>query len=206
VQALSAMLGTPLSQPLEFRPSVCLDSGYGRSLMAHVRAGIEDFEQSDSLLHHPLALQAFEQFLVLGLLLHHEHNYSAALARPTRAIASRDVKRAIDFIEGNIATPIGVADIVAASAVSGRALFKHFRRFTGLSPMQYVREARLRCVHDALSSSQPDEHIGTIAARWGFSHAGRFASDYRRRFGETPLETKRRAQQGPLLRSWPRRR
>jgi len=141
---------------------------------------------------------------VLGLLLHHGHNYSAALTRPTPAIASRDVKRAIDFIESNVAAPISISDIVAASAVSGRALFKHFRRFTGLSPMQYVREARLRRVHEALSSAQPDEHIATIAARWGFSHAGRFARDYRRRFGETPLETKRRPRPGSLLRWRPR--
>jgi AraC-like DNA-binding protein len=195
-EALSAMLGAPLSRPLEFRPAMQLASGYGRSLVGHVRAGIEDFEQSDSLLRHPVTLQAFEQFLVLGLLLHHEHNYSEALARPVPAVASRDVKRAIDFIEGNIEAPIAIADIVAASAVSGRALFKHFRRFTGFSPMQYVRETRLRRVRDALLSAQPDEQIAAIAARWGFSHPGRFASDYRRRFGEAPLETKRRARAG----------
>jgi AraC-like DNA-binding protein len=149
-RALCAMLGAPPSKPLEFHPSIRLAGGYGRSLMAHVRAGIEDLEHSDSLLRHPLALRAFEQFLVLGLLLHHEHNYSEALARPAPSVASRDVKRAIDFIQGNI-------------------------------------------VRDALLNAAPDEHIAAIAARWGFSHAGRFASDYRRRFGETPLETKRRA-------------
>ena len=62
--------------------------------------------------------------------------------------------------------------------------------------MQYVRETRLRRVRDALLSAQPDEQIAAIAARWGFGHAGRFASDYRRRFGEAPLETKRRARAG----------
>ena len=149
-------------------------------------------------------LQAFEQFLVLGLLLHHEHNYSEALARPTHGVTSRDVKRAIDFIEGNIGVPIGIADIVAASAVSGRALFKHFRRFTGLSPMQYVREARLRRVREALLTAAPEERIASIAARWGFSHPGRFASEYRRRFGETPFDTKRRPHSRSLPRLRPR--
>jgi AraC-like DNA-binding protein len=204
VRVLSAMLHAPLSRPLEFSPSIRLASGYGRSLVAHVRAGIEDFEQSDSLLRHPLAQQAFEQLLVLGLLLHHEHSYSAALARPMPAVSPRDVKRAIDFIEGNIDAPIAVTDIVAASAVSGRALFKHFRRFTGFSPMQYVREARLRRVREALLSAQPDEHIAAIAARWGFSHPGRFASDYRRRFGESPLATKCSPRAHSLLRPRPR--
>jgi AraC-like DNA-binding protein len=100
------------------------------------------------------------------------------------------------FIEGNIAAPIGVADIVAVSAVSGRALFKHFRRFTGLSPLQYVRETRLRHVREALLNAQPEEHIATVAARWGFNHPGRFASDYRRRFGETPSDSRRRGKAG----------
>ena len=31
-----------------------------------------------------------------------------------------------------------------------------------------------------------------IAMTWGFNHLGRFATDYRDRFGETPSETYRR--------------
>jgi len=57
MQVLTAMLGAPPVEPLEFRPSMRLDSGYGRSLAAHVCAGLEDFERAGSLLHHPLAQQ-----------------------------------------------------------------------------------------------------------------------------------------------------
>ncbi|HLK84781.1 MAG TPA: helix-turn-helix domain-containing protein [Xanthobacteraceae bacterium] len=34
--------------------------------------------------------------------------------------------------------------------------------------------------------------VTEIATRWGFGHLGRFAVEYRRRFGESPSETLRR--------------
>jgi AraC-like DNA-binding protein len=33
--------------------------------------------------------------------------------------------------------------------------------------------------------------VNEIAARWGFDHAGNFAADYRRLFGELPSQTLR---------------
>jgi len=35
--------------------------------------------------------------------------------------------------------------------------------------------------------------VAEVAARHGFLHAGRFAADYRRRFGESPSQTLARA-------------
>jgi AraC-like DNA-binding protein len=31
--------------------------------------------------------------------------------------------------------------------------------------------------------------VSEIALRWGFGHFGRFAAEYRRRFGESPSQT-----------------
>jgi AraC-like DNA-binding protein len=47
--------------------------------------------------------------------------------------------------------------------------------------------------HRNLQSAQPanGESVATIAARWGFTHLGRFAIDYRRRFGSYPSQTLR---------------
>jgi transcriptional regulator GlxA family with amidase domain len=84
-------------------------------------------------------------------------------------------------------------EIVAASAVPGRTLIQHFRDFKGTSPMRYLREARFERVREALNRAEPEGSIAEIAARWGFSHMGRFSADYRRRFGEPPSATLRRA-------------
>jgi len=76
---------------------------------------------------------------------------------------------------------------------------QHFRDFKGTSPMRYLRTARFGKVREALRRAEPEESITEIAARWGFSHMGRFSVEYRRRFGETPSTTLRRARNVPTI-------
>jgi transcriptional regulator GlxA family with amidase domain len=85
-----------------------------------------------------------------------------------------------------------VADLVAASGVPGRTLFKHFRDSKGTSPMRYLRNARLEKVRHALTRAEPGDSVTVIAMIWGFSHMGRFAVEYRARFGESPSDTLRK--------------
>jgi len=85
---------------------------------------------------------------------------------------------------------VTLEEIVRAAGVSGRGLFRHFRNATGVSPMVYVRNARFARVRDALCRARGEERIVDIAALWGFDHMGRFAVEYRRRYGEKPSDTK----------------
>jgi transcriptional regulator GlxA family with amidase domain len=108
------------------------------------------------------------------------------------AIVPRDVLRTIDYILANLAQPIALADLVRASGVAGRTLLKHFRDCKGASPMRYVRDLRLQRVRDELLSGKA-RTVNQTALRWGFTHLGRFAAEYRRRFGEYPTATRARA-------------
>ena len=190
IRQLSALLGRPISTPLTFQSSIRLDQGYGWSLARYIRTAVDDFEQHESLMCGPIARNTFEQFIITALLTSHPHNYSDQLRRADKPPSTRQVRRAIEYIESNLTAPITMADIVAAAGVSGRVLFKHFNRATGTSPMAYLREARFRGVRDDLRRARPEERIVDIAALWGFDHIGRFAIEYRRRFGEKPSETK----------------
>jgi AraC-like DNA-binding protein len=185
---LAGLLGEPLKEPLAFAPILDLESGYGQSLMHYVFSAMADLDQN-ALLTHPVAMSLFEQFVMIGLLLAHPHNYSEALRRPQPTIAPRDVRRAIDYIEANLEEPIVLADIVAASGIAGRTLMQHFRRYREITPMQYLRKARLDRVREALQRAEPEEGVTAIALRWGFSHMGRFSAMYRQRFGELPSQT-----------------
>ena len=101
----------------------------------------------------------------------------------------------MQFIQANAANPIAVADLTGASQVSMRTLFQHFRDFVGVPPMRYLRDVRLDRAREELARG------GTVteaALRCGFSHLGRFAGAYRRRFGESPPETASRARMLPL--------
>ena len=143
------------------------------------------------MLWEPAAMARLEELLITGLLLSHPHNHSEALRRRDRPLAPRDVKRAIDFIQAHLADGLTLTDIVEQSRVPGRTLFKHFRDFTGVSPMRYLGNARFERVRDALRLAQPGETVSQIALRHGFTHMGRFAVAYRQRFGEAPSATLR---------------
>jgi AraC-like DNA-binding protein len=185
---LMALLGEPPKSNLEFAPIVDLGQGYGQSLQHYARSAMTDLEQAASVLN-PITASLFEQFVMVGLLLAHPHNYSDKLHPRRCRVGPRDVRRAIEYIEANLDEPIGFTDIAAASGIPGRTLTQHFRRFRGTTPMRYLRDARLDKVHDALHLAEPEESIMSIAGNWGFGHMGRFAAAYRKRFGEAPSET-----------------
>jgi AraC-like DNA-binding protein len=89
------------------------------------------------------------------------------------------------------------AELARATGASARALQRAFERSGQPSPMMYLRRLRLHRVHAELAANSPDSVTVTMAAgRWGFVHLGRFASQYRQLFGETPSETLRARGQG----------
>jgi transcriptional regulator GlxA family with amidase domain len=88
--------------------------------------------------------------------------------------------------------PITIGDLTVASGVSARALYEGFRRFRATTPMAMLRIVRLKRIRAELQSATPGEKITDIAYKWGIAHLGRFAAEYRARFGEPPSETLRR--------------
>jgi len=102
-----------------------------------------------------------------------------------------DVKVAIDYMQQNIAWPVRIADLLVATGASKRTLRKHFRKFLGVAPLDFLRRLRLAAARDALLTSSGDS-VSKIAARVGFTLFGRFSSDYRGRFDELPSTTRHR--------------
>ncbi|MEU4714350.1 helix-turn-helix domain-containing protein [Micromonospora purpureochromogenes] len=52
--------------------------------------------------------------------------------------------------------------------------------------------SRRYAVHRALCAAGPGASVTAIAVQHGFAHLGRFAGEYRARFGESPSTTLRR--------------
>ena len=190
---IETLLWDNVRGPVTFAPALDLAGGHGQSLARYIRMAIADLEHPRSLLLNPATMRAFVQFLAIALLRLHPHNYSEAMHRRGGGIAPRDVKRAVDYIEANLENALSLTDIVHAAGVPGRTLFEHFRHFKGLTPLQYVRNRRFQRVRQLLLRSDAEANITTIATTCGFTHMGRFATEYRRRFGERPSETLRQA-------------
>jgi transcriptional regulator GlxA family with amidase domain len=61
-----------------------------------------------------------------------------------------------------------------------------FRRFRSTTPLAALRAIRLDAVRNALQDPGTGASTAAIARRYGFTNPARFATAYRRRFGEAP--------------------
>lgn len=182
-------LGRTLQKDVEFKMDMALDTAVGRNLVQMLAWMCDVLSNTDKL--PPLLTAQFETTFVNMLLSCQPNNYSAELCEDKgQSIAPSFVKRIERYIEEHAHEPITVDDLAEYAGVSTRSLFAGFRRFRNISPMHYLKEVRLRHVHDELLQAQPSSGAVTaIALRWGFSHLGHFTTDYKRRFGKTPSET-----------------
>ena len=101
-------------------------------------------------------------------------------------IASRDVRRAEAYLRSSMSRHVRLEDIASAAGVSVRTLQASFKRDRHATPMQYLRNLRLDAARQRLLAGSS---VADAALETGFSHQGRFAEYYRRRFGHAPSST-----------------
>src|SRR5947207_4866435 len=105
----------------------------------------------------------------------------------------RALKKAIEWLEAEPARPWRVAELAALCGIAPRTLQKHFRQFVGRAPLAFLHALRLDRARQELLRGSQHASITEIATRFGFAHLGRFAIQYRRRYGESPSATLRRS-------------
>lgn len=110
-------------------------------------------------------------------------------------------RRALDVLMDRLHEPWSVGRLARTLGLSSRTLYRAVRREFGASPMSLLREARLAEARFTLEAPEPGTTVTSIALDCGFTHLGRFASAYQKRFGELPSDTLRRATLGDLRRS-----
>ena len=110
---------------------------------------------------------------------------------PRRVAQRREVvERARDYIEANLAGPLGLEILALETGVSLRTLRHSFNQILGINPLQYIKLRRLSAARRLLLEGYPGElSVTTVAMRCGFSHMSYFAGDYRALFGELPGQT-----------------
>ena len=97
-----------------------------------------------------------------------------------------------EMIEVRAGLPIRVADLVAAAGVPERTLRQVFQDYFGVGPLRYLKLRQLNQVFAALRTADSKAtHVGDILIAYGIWEFGRFSSNYRRLFGETPSQTLR---------------
>jgi transcriptional regulator GlxA family with amidase domain len=70
-----------------------------------------------------------------------------------------------------------------------RSLQLVFRAKLDCSPVQYVRNERLKLAHYLLKTAPDGAQVSQIACDVGLPHLGRFSVAYRHKFGQSPSAT-----------------
>ena len=104
------------------------------------------------------------------------------------------VRLAREYIHARLSEPLPLSELCRRSGLKARTLETGFREVTGLTPIAYIRSLRLNAARRALlDDSTRLRSISDIAMDNGFWHLSQFATDYRKLFGETPTNTRRRS-------------
>jgi AraC-like DNA-binding protein len=177
------------SGPVRLGGSLDLATGAGRQWWALARSLVDLTADPDGPLATPIVARPLADALV-SLLLHvADHPYRDLVhARPPLPRPST-IQAALDLVEAEPERAWTVPEIAERVGLSTRGLQHGFARHVGRTPTEQLRHVRLSRVHDELRAADPArDTVAAVAARWGFVHLGRFAAEYRRRYGTAPSE------------------
>lgn len=188
-----SLLGDRRCPPLHFRPDMDLRGGGGSVWLRTVQKLLAELQAEVGVLDSPLLQVQFEQLVMSGLLVWQPNSLSELLGRPAPEPLPAHIRRAEEYMRANPGAPITVESLAALSGISVRTLYSGFRRHHGMTPMRYLRNLRLERVREQLLDPEQPRSVTTLAIRWGFLELGRFAAEYRKRYGELPSTTLQRA-------------
>lgn len=184
---LEALLGRPLSRPLDVDIRMSLETAAGAQW---ARAFWSLVDSASAGIPRPV-VDYLERALVSQLLFTADHNYADDLAAPANAALPVTLRKVLALIDGAPQTLFTSADLARSAGVGVRRLEQAFREHLGMSPMAYLQRRRYEGAREELTNPAPSETVTTVMYRWGFSNHARFAAGYRRLFGENPSDTLR---------------
>lgn len=129
--------------------------------------------------------QAEETILLLLISAYKSKNKKYIISKPL----PKRLVRVIKYIEKNPHASLNLQDISCIACCSSRTLQRLFSKEFDKSPMQYLKQFRLKRANVDLKNALAEETVTMIAFRYGFFHLGQFSKDYKNEFGESPSQT-----------------
>jgi AraC-like DNA-binding protein len=127
---------------------------------------------------------------IAARLVGHGHRYDPF--RPKRncgPLPRWRLKRALEYIDANLAEPITLGDLAAVTRLSSMHFAAQFRVSTGIRPHEYLLRRRIERARDLLL--QHDSSIADIALSVGFQTQSHFTTVFKRFMGDTPHQWRR---------------
>lgn len=116
---------------------------------------------------------------------------AASITMPSQhALSPHRLRNATDFIESNLAQPIGVPEIAASTGMSVFHFSRAFRISTGVPPYAYLLGRRIAAAKHRLAES--DGSLTAIACDCGFTSPSQFSRMFKSVTGVNPSNYRRR--------------
>lgn len=177
---------------IEFDPAVPLDAPTGAAIGSAAALMQVLSEGTDPRDRRAPAHRQLRDSLVGLMLAAQPHDYAKQMARPAPRPAPVHVRRAEDYIAAHAHEAPSVNDLAMAAGTGLRTLQTGFRAFRNKTLGGALLDARLERWHRSLADTSRAEGVVDLALSCGLPHPGRAAAAYRRRFGESPSQTRRR--------------
>lgn len=189
---LESLLGRPLNKELRFRQELIDIQGPIYSLLNYVGLLCTEYDL-DQTLYTSSRIRRSSSNLLLQLALGSlQHNYSDQLNAPPANLSPSYINQIKEYIQANYRDEINLNELARISGYSVRSIFYSFKKFLGVTPMQYLRDYRLAISRELLlNANYGNRTITEIALDCGFSSMSKFAGYYKEKYGELPSETRR---------------
>jgi AraC-like DNA-binding protein len=195
LMTVSALAGRPTVGQLKLDLSCFGARREARLSRGLVKLLVEELDAEDSI-PSPVVLAELEQAILVAFLHGNRHNYSDLLEGRPPGAAPWQIRRVEEYIEANWDQPITIEALAIVANASARSVFHSFKEHRRYSPMNFVKNVRLKHARDMLSTRAYEMSVTSVAFACGFGNLGHFASDYKRAFGEMPSATLLRAKGG----------
>lgn len=153
------------------------------SIIEAVLAELDDAENDDIT----LACAPYREIILRKLLKVFPSNWSSQRYIPAY---TPTLDKTLRYIEQNVHRNIDIEELSAVSNMSVRSIYNAFAKAFATTPKCYIKQLKFQKLRQDILQGRC-RNVTEIALEYGFSHLGRFSSDYRKAFGELPSETMR---------------
>ncbi len=155
-------------------------------IKAYAMALYQSARRDPALLSNPAVVASVSDFLLDSLLRAPD---APGSQQDTTNAHWALVQRCVTLVNDAPDAAPTVTQLCMETGVSRRTLQNAFLRVLDMSPLAYIKAARLKQAREALKNARS---VTDAATACGFWHFGHFAQDYQTLFGERPSDTLRR--------------
>lgn len=183
---IHSYIGELPAQLINFTPNIRLDNGVGDYFCQLIHLYINMLNNDDSVINARYLKKQCESMLI-GLILNQQHALMNTSTCESHLGTPGYIKKSREFIHAHLTEELTIELLATQAGVSVRTLHNGFQHYLGISPMKYVKLQRLEGAYQDLKMAKT-LGITEVALKWGFSHLGRFAQEFKKRYGFLPSE------------------